>query len=172
MFEKKNVNIFKFFFHFFEPIDYLYFFLGIIGCIACGISGPLLTYINSNVYTDVGNSSENKGSLSETELMKLKVKKTMESNIKMQLIYGSISFVGNVVAYYFIGLNSTRAIYNFKKKYFTRILSQEQGWFDSTNTYELSTKMQAQLEYIEQGFGEILVLTINSFFTQYLSYFE
>ena len=114
-FKKKNVNIFKFFFHFFEPIDYLYFFLGIIGCIACGISGPLLTYINSNVYTDVGNSSENKGSLSEAELMKLKVKKTMESNIKKQLIYGSISFVGNVVAYFFIGLNSTRAIYNFKK---------------------------------------------------------
>ena len=90
--------------------------------------------------------------------MKLKVKKTMESNIKKQLIYGSISFIGNVVAYYFIGLNSTRAIYNFKKKYFTRILSQEQGWFDSTNTYELSTKMQAQLEYIEQGFGEILLI--------------
>ena len=63
MFEKKKINIFRFFFHFFEPIDYLYFCLGMIGCIACGISGPLLTYINSNVYSDVGNSSENKGSL-------------------------------------------------------------------------------------------------------------
>ena len=164
-FERKKVNIFRFFFHFFEPIDYLYFFLGLIGSIACGISVPLLTYINSNVYTDVGNSSENKESLSEEELMKLKVKKTMESNIKKQLLYGSISFVGNIIAYFFIGLNSTRAIYNFKKKYFTLILSQEQGWFDSTNTYEFSTKMQAQIEYIEIGFGEVLVLTLNSFFT-------
>ena len=165
MFKRKKINIIQFFFHFFEPIDYLYFALGMIGSIACGISDPLLTYINSNVYTDVGNSSENNGSLSEKELMHLKVKDTMESNIKKQLIYGSISFVGNIVAYFFIGLNSTRALYNLKKKYFTLILSQEQGWFDSTNTYEFATKIQAQIEYIEIGFGEMLVLTINSFFT-------
>ena len=50
--------------------------------------------------------------------MHLKVKDTMESNIKKQLIYGSISFVGNIVAYFFIGLNSTRALYNLKKKIF------------------------------------------------------
>jgi hypothetical protein len=118
MFKRKKINIIQFFFHFFEPIDYLYFALGMIGSIACGISDPLLTYINSNVYTDVGNSSENKGSLSEKELMHLKVKDTMESNIKKQLIYGSISFVGNIVAYFFIGLNSTRAIYNLKKTIF------------------------------------------------------
>ena len=102
MFERKKINIIQFFFHFFEPIDYLYFALGIIGSIACGISSPLLTYINSNVYTNVGNSSENKGSLSEKKLMYLKVKDTMESNIKKQLIYGCISFAGTIVAYFFI----------------------------------------------------------------------
>ena len=30
VFQKININIFKFFCHFFEPIDWLYFILGII----------------------------------------------------------------------------------------------------------------------------------------------
>ena len=115
MFKRKKINIIQFFFHFFEPIDYLYFALGMIGSIACGISDPLLTYINSNVYTDVGNSSENNGSLSEKELMHLKVKDTMESNIKKQLIYGSISFVGNIAAYFFIGLKTKKLLKQKRK---------------------------------------------------------
>ena len=36
------------------------------------------------------------------------------------------------------------------------ILSQEQGWFDTTNVFEFATKIQAQLEYIELGLGESL----------------
>ena len=95
--------------------------------------------------------------------MKLNVKDTMNSNIKKQLIYGAISLVGNLLGYYFIGLLGTRCLYNFKKNYFNVILSQEQGWFDSTNVFEFATKIQAQLEYIElglgEGFGRILIDT-------------
>ena len=40
-----------------------------------------------------------------------------------------------------------------KKKYFILILSQEQGWFDSYNTYELATKVHVQIEKLEQGIG-------------------
>ena len=128
------------------------------------MSEPILGYINSNVYSDVGNSSENKESLSAEEFIKKQVEETMNTNIKRQLICGAISFIGNLMGYFFVGLISVRAIYNFKKKYFSIILSQEQGWFDSTNAYEFSTKIQTQLEYIEQGLGEILVLTINDTF--------
>ena len=45
------------------------------------------------------------------------------------------------------------------------ILSQEQSWFDSTNIFEFSTKIQTQLEYIELGLGEGLGKIIITCFT-------
>ena len=47
-----------------------------------------------------------------------------------------------------------------KKKYFTVILSQEQGWFDSNNAFEFSTKVQAQLDQVEQGIGDKIGLVL------------
>ena len=94
-----------------------------------------MTYLNATVFSKVGNTSESRSSLSQAELMKLNVKETMESNIKKQLVCGAISFVGTIMAYFFFGLMCTRSLRNFKKKYFTLILSQEQGWFDSINIF-------------------------------------
>ena len=165
LFENKHINIFKFYRHFFEPIDWLYLILALLGCLIVGLSSPIMTYLNSNVYSSVGNSSENRASLSAAEIMKLNVKDTMNKNIKKQIIYGSISLVGNFIGYFFIGLIGTRCLYNFKKKYFTLILSQEQSWFDSTNIFEFSTKIQTQLEYIELGLGEGLGKIIITCFT-------
>ena len=36
------------------------------------------------------------------------------------------------------------------------ILGQEQGWFDQNNAFEFATKVQAQLEQVEQGIGDKL----------------
>jgi ATP-binding cassette subfamily B (MDR/TAP) protein 1 len=88
----------------------------------------------------------------------------MNSNIKKQLIFGSCELVGNIVGYGFFGLLSKRCLYNFKKKYFSLILSQEQAWFDSTNVYEFATKIQAQLEYIDLGLGSRLGNILMDFF--------
>ena len=79
------------------------------------ISQSCFSYLSATVFSEVGNTSENRGSLSEEELMKLTVKETMNSNIKKQMICGSIALVGGIVGYFFIGLFSTRCLYNFKK---------------------------------------------------------
>ena len=160
MFERKHVSIFKFYFHLFEPIDWFYFILGTLGTVACGFFYPILLYINSNVFSSVGNTSENRGSMTEEEIMKLKVKESYNSNIKQDFIYGSAVFATEFIGYFFFGLMSTRCLYNFKKKYFSTILSQEQAWFDSVNIYEFATKIQTQLEYIEQGMGDVIMDTI------------
>ena len=154
LFERMHISFFKFYFHLFEPIDYLYLILGIIGSAIRGLVSPVMTYLNATVFSNVGNTSESRASLSATELMKLKVKDTMESNIKKQLVCGAISFVGTIIAYFFFGLMCTRSLRNFKIKYFTLILSQEQGWFDSINIFEFSSRIQSQLEYIEIGMNE------------------
>ena len=115
MFKRKHISICKFYFHLMEPIDYLYLVLAIIGSIFRALASPVMTYLNATVFSDIGNTSENRSSLSETELMKLKVKETMESNIKKQLVCGAITFVGTIMAYCFFGLICTRCLRNFKK---------------------------------------------------------
>ena len=170
MFKTRSIGLFKFYCHIMEKIDYLYLILGLLGLIIVGLSNPVIFYLNATVYSHVGNTSENKDTLSEKEIMKLNVEETMNSNMKKQLIYGCISFVGNILGFYFIGLLGTRTFYNFKKKYFSVLLSQEQGWFDSNNAFEFATKIQSQLEYVELGLGENLSKFLSLFFEAICSF--
>ena len=102
--------------------------------------------------------------------MKLNVKESMNSSMKKQIVCGCISFVGSLIGYFFVGLFSTRALYNFKRKYFRTILSQELGWFDSTNAFEFASKIQSQLEYIEFGIGEWFNKILFNFFYGIISF--
>jgi hypothetical protein len=87
MFENQSVNLFRIYCHLFEPIDYLFLFLAIIGSIGAGISMPIMSYLTSDVYSDVGNTSENRDEVNINAML-AQVKKTMNHQIKMQLIYG------------------------------------------------------------------------------------
>ena len=162
MFEKQSVSLFRIYCHLCEGIDWLFLFLAIIGSIGAGISMPLMSYITSDVYSDVGNTSENRDTEMNLEAMKAVVKKTMNDQIKKQLIYGALSFICHFLSVTFWSLVGSRCCYNLKKRYFTTILSQEQGWFDQNNPFEFATKVQAQLEQIEQGIGDKvgLILTM------------
>ena len=164
MFEKQSVSLFRIYSHLFEPIDWLFLVLALIGSIGAGISMPIMSYLSSDVYSDVGNTSESRDTTANIEAMKSIVKKTMNDQIKKQLIYGAVSFVCNFMSVTFWSLIGNRCVYNLKKKFFTLILSQEQGWFDSNNAFEFATKVQAQLEQVEQGIGDKvgLVLTMVS----------
>ena len=164
MFERQSVSIFRIYGHLNEPLDWVFMILAIIGSIGAGISMPIMSYLTADVYSDVGNTSENRDTAAHTEAMKAIVKKTMNNQIKKQLIYGAVSFVCHFMSVCFWALLGNRCIYTLKKRYFTVILSQEQGWFDSNNAFEFATKVQAQLEQIEQGIGDKigLVLTMLS----------
>ena len=164
LFRKQNVSIFKFHLHFMEGIDWLFLVLAILGIIVGALASPLLSYLNSIIFSKVKNTSEERTDLTAEEIMKLNVKDTMNSNIKHQLIFGSAELVGNIIGYGFFGLLSKRCIYNFKKKFFSLILSQEQGWFDTVNVYEFATRIQAQIEYIELGLGSRLGNLLMDFF--------
>ena len=164
LFKRQKVSIIKFHLHFMEGIDWLFLALAIIGILIGALSSPLLSYLNAIIFSNVGNTSENRENLSDEEIMKLNVKEQMNSNIKKQLIFGSIELVGNIMGYGFFGLLCKRCIYNFKKKYFSVILSQEQAWFDSANVFEFATKIQTQIEYIELGLGSRLGNILMDFF--------
>jgi len=164
LFKRKNVSIIRFHLHFMEGIDWLFLCLAIIGIFIGALASPLLSYLNAIIFSNVGNTSEKRENLTAEEIMKLNVKEQMNSNIKKQLIFGSIELIGNIMGYGFFGLLSKRCIYNFKKKYFSLILSQEQAWFDSANVFEFATKIQTQIEYIELGLGSRLGNILMDFF--------
>ena len=162
MFEKQSVNLLRIYIHLFEPIDWLLFVLAIIGSIGAGISMPIMSYFIGDVYSDIGNTSESRDSPKAIAQMLERVEDTMDDQIKKQLITGAISFVCSFLSVCFWYLIGNRCAYNLKKKYFTIILAQEQGWFDSNNVFEFATKVQAQLEQVEQGIGDKVGLVLTT----------
>ena len=160
MFETQSVNLLRIYALFLEPIDWLFVILAIIGAIGAGVSIPALFYIGSEVFTSQGNTSETRNIRAPPQIyemiqkaMKESGRKSMNLQVKRQLIAGAISFVCNFMSGAFWLYIGNKCSYNFKKKYFILILSQEQGWFDSINTYELATKVHVQIEKFEQGIG-------------------
>ena len=153
LFEEKSVTIFNLYGHLCQPIDYLYMFLGTIGCIGSGIAMPIMAYLTSDIFSDIGNTSE---SITSDQIQNMReiVRKTMDKQVKRFLLFGAISFVCNFLNVCFWTLLGERCIHQMKRNYFTTILSQEQGWFDAHNAFEFSTKVQAQLEQVEMGIGD------------------
>ena len=112
MFERQSVSIFRIYCHLFEPIDRLFFVLAIIGSIGAGVLMPIMSYLTSDVYSDVGNTSENRDTAQDIEAMEEIVKDTMNDQIKKQLIYGAVSFVCYFFSVCFWSLIGNRAVYN------------------------------------------------------------
>ena len=151
MFEEKDISLFHIYKHLAEPIDYLYMVLAIIGSIGAGVGMPIMSYLSTDLFSDIGNTSEYSEDL---ELLKSKVEHAFNVQIKRFLVAGSIIFLCQFLSICFWSLMGSRMCHRLKRNYFTVILSQEQGWFDANNAFEFSTKVQAQLEQVEMGIGE------------------
>jgi len=153
MFEEKSVTIFHLYGHLSQPIDYLYMLLGTIGSIGAGISMPIMAFLSSDLFSDIGNTSE---SVTDQQIDDMKdiVRKSMNKQIKRFLLFGVLAFVCNFLNVCFWSLVGQRCMHQMKRNYFATILSQEQGWFDAHNAFEFATKVQAQLEQVEMGIGD------------------
>ena len=156
----KNISIFRLYFHLNQKLDYFFIFLGTLGSIGSGISLPIQIFISSELISDIGNTSE----IILSEENKQMIEKSFNNKIKRLLIYGSISFICTFLFSAFWSIVGQRNIHNFKKKYISLILKQEQGWFDKNNEFELRSKFQIQTEKIENGIGEIFGNILTSIF--------
>ena len=155
LFDEKKISIFRLYGHLNRPIDFFFMILAFIGSVGAGISMPIQAYISSDLFSDVGNTSES--ITPEQILIMLKVvEDVFNRQIKRFLIFGAIAFACNFLSIAFWNLVGQRDIHHLKFKYFSVILGQEQGWFDQNNAFEFATKVQAQLEQVEQGIGDKL----------------
>ena len=151
MFDEKKISLFQIYKHLAEPIDYLFLVLAIIGSVGAGLAMPIMAYISTDLFSDVGNTSEFTGDI---ETLMETVKSAFNLQIKRFLVLGAITFVCNFLSICFWTLMGSRMCHRLKRQYFRVILSQEQGWFDANNAFEFATKVQAQLEQVEMGIGE------------------
>ena len=151
MFEEKNISLFHIYKHLSEPIDFLFMILATIGSLGSGISMPIMSYITTDVYADIGVTSE---VTSDRESLMQTVKDVFTTQEKRYLILGITAFVCNFLSVCFWSLMGSRMCHKLKRLCFKVMLSQEQGWFDANNPFEFATKVQAQLEQVEMGIGE------------------
>ena len=166
MSQPQSIYLWKVYAHFFNSIDWIFLFLGIIGSIVCSFISPVLMYISSAIYSSgyskLSNSPPPPAFVQEI-INKTKfesVRKSLMISIKRQIVACSTSFVSNFLVGFFWYLIGIRCTYRFKRNYFNLILSQDQGWFDLSNTYELANRVKAQLESFEQGVGIKVGLTL------------
>ena len=150
-FEEKDVSLFHIYKHLAEPLDYIYMALATIGSLGAGIALPIMSYLSTDLFSDVGNTSEYATDINRIMTV---VKKAFNKQIKRFFIIGACMFVANFLSICFWTLMGSRMCHSLKRRYFTVILNQEQGWFDMNNAFEFATKVQAQLEQIEMGIGE------------------
>ena len=160
LFEEKEVSLFHIMNHLAEPIDYLFLVLAFVGSLGSGLTMPLMSYFSSDMYSDIGNTSEY---ADDPQVLVDNVKDTMNTQIKRFLIIGAAMFVANFLSVGFWSLVGSRMVHRMKQNYFTIILAQEQGWFDAHNAFEFATKVQAQLEQVEAGIGEKIGQVIQMF---------
>lgn len=139
MFGEKDISLFKIYGHLMEKIDYFFITLAIIGSLGGGLSLPIMAYISSDLMGDVGNTSEY---AYDPLILIDRVKSAFNTQIKRFLIFGAISFVANFLSICFWTLVGSRMCHKLKRNYFTIILSQEQGWFDANNAFNLQPKFK------------------------------
>lgn len=136
------VNYFKLQFSLANCKDIFYFTLGIIGATAMGIAFPIFAIIFGSTMNDLNYS--NMAALTDNI-----------GGLAKKLIWCGLGmFGGTVFNIYFSILAGEGIIHNIKQEYFKALLRQEQGFYDSRNAFEFSTKVQSQIKQIQMGLGQ------------------
>ena len=120
MFEEKDVSIFHIYHHLAEPIDYLYITLATIGSLGAGLTMPIMSYLSTDLCSDVGNTSEYSD---DPVKLRDRVEHAFDTQIKRFLIVGVIMFFCHFFSVCFWTLAGSRMCHKLKENYFRVILS-------------------------------------------------
>ena len=162
---KKLPSIFKLLYHLSGKKEMTLMILGVIGSIVSAISGPIMSFNFGgaiNNFSDIQNVDIN------NILYKDRIEnflQNIEKIIQRYIILGGILFVSNFLQAFCWQYSAFLQIYKLKENYFSLIMSQEQAYFDNSNSFEIVTKVQTQLEQIELGLGDKFGYIIQMCFT-------
>ena len=154
-----KVGYFKLQFTLMDKTDYFLYFLGILGALGMGACFPLFSIM-------FGDSLSSFGVVSGDQLV------STIGDLSLKLVWIGLGMFAasalNVTASTIVGNRVTKKI---KTDYFRCLLRQEQGFFDSRNAYEYSTKVQAQIKTIGSGLGTKVsnfVMSLAMFLSSYI----
>ena len=162
MFGEKDIGFFQLYCHLAGNLEVFCMILGTIGSVGAGVAMPIMAYLSCDVFSDMGNTSEQQMTPQAIEYMKAQVEDIMNTQINRFLYIGAIMFVCNFLSAGLWAFIGARMVYTLKKRYFKAMLSQEQGWFDQNNPFEFATKVQSQMEQVEMGVGDKVGTVIQS----------
>ena len=143
-FEKKpiiSISIFKLHYEFCEKWDYFLTIIAIISSIGLGSIYIMFEFLVGSTINDLIPNNKSYKNYMET----------ISRDSWRFVFFGLLAFIftstSNIIWFHL----GQKLSYKFKVEYFKMILSQEQGWFDSINPFEFSSKIESQTNAIENG---------------------
>ena len=148
----KKVNLIKLLVSQSTKLEIFFLILGILGGVVNGITLQFLEYYTGKLITYF--SSDN-----STDVMYQHLKDILTSYI----IASIISFFFGFLLMAFSSLFQKRVSKKYKEKYFKMLLSMDMEWFDKSDKsiFEINNQVLLELESIEKGIGNSIVLIIN-----------
>jgi ABC-type multidrug transport system fused ATPase/permease subunit len=148
---KKKVSFFKLLKSQTFPFQIFFYVLAIIGSLVAGCAMPLTSLLLGDVIDAFD------GSIPKDEVPGI-IKKAIINFI----IAGICIFIGSLMMVFFwtkIGESFSKSL---KVDYFRELMRQDQTFFDNTNTFEFTTKVEKQCKTIEMGVGTKIGLVLSA----------
>ncbi len=148
---KKKVSFFKLLKSQTFPFQIFFYVLAIIGSLVAGCAMPLTSLLLGDVIDGFD------GSIPKDEVPGI-IKKAIINFI----IAGICIFIGSLMMVFFwtkIGESFSKSL---KVDYFRELMRQDQTFFDNTNTFEFTTKVEKQCKTIEMGVGTKIGLVLSA----------
>ena len=134
---RKGVSIFKLQFALCDCHDLIIIFIAVLASLALGTNAMIFEYL-------LGKSINHLADVS-MEIIK-------QDSINY-LILAGVSIIVGYLYFSFWYLNGKRLTQKYRCEYFKLIAKQEQSWYDSTNPFELSARIESETKDIEAALG-------------------
>ena len=141
---KKPVGFFRLMYVMADKPDIIIITLAILGSLISGAAMPMISLLLGKVLNQFNGNIENAN-----------VPSLVSGLITNFLIVGLAIFLGSGMMVFFWNITARRLINKINADYFRVIMFQDQGWFDSKNKFEFSTKVQSQVKIIENGVSKL-----------------
>ncbi|XP_075965014.1 ATP-dependent translocase ABCB1 [Anarhichas minor] len=162
-------------FRFAKGVDIILILAGSVCAIANGVTLPLMCIVFGDMTDSLVHNPSPGQNLSNTNVTNMQINNTLEEEMTRYAIsYSILGFVVLVVAYgqvAFWTLSAGRQAKHIRTLFFHRIMQQDIGWFDVSETGELNTRLTDDVYKIQEGIGDkagMLLQAFSTFITSFI----
>uniref|UniRef100_A0A1A8DIH0 ATP-binding cassette, sub-family B (MDR/TAP), member 4 n=1 Tax=Nothobranchius kadleci TaxID=1051664 RepID=A0A1A8DIH0_NOTKA len=154
-------------FRFADGLDILMIIVGTVMAVANGVVLPLMCIVFGEMTDSLINSAASSINMSHPNFTSINITSTLQEEMTSFAIYYSImGAVVLIAAYLQVSLwtlAAGRQVKRIRTLFFHRIMQQDIGWFDVTETGELNTRLTDDVYKIQEGIGDKVGMLIQSF---------